>query len=161
VVSGIGTTWSGSGHFGVRAALANAREDERENPGLPEHLARRRGRLDRLRRRRDDELRDWIDLHAARNRSVVIEAHVRSALEFVDILAERLGRPQAIAFYLRTANVPAHLEREVQSFALERLARRHLPLPLTFQTPYPDIRPASWPDETARDPGSGSGEASQ
>jgi hypothetical protein len=112
----------------VLAALANARDDERESTGMPEQLAWRRGHLDRLRRRRDEELRDWVDLHAARSRSVVIEAHVRSAIEFVDILAGRLKRPQAIAFYVQTANVPSHLEREVETFALERLARRHLPL---------------------------------
>jgi hypothetical protein len=114
----------------VLAALGNAREGERENTGMPERLAWRRGRLDSLRRRRDEELRDWVDLHAARSRSVVIEAHVRSAIEFVEILAGKLNRPQAIAFYLRTANVPGHLEREVETFALERLARRHLPLPI-------------------------------
>jgi hypothetical protein len=114
----------------VLAALANAREDERESTGMPERVAWRRSRLDRLRRRRDEELRDWVDLHAARSRSVVIEAHVRSAVEFVDILAGQLNRPQAIAFYLQMANVPGHLEREVVTFALERLARRHLPLPI-------------------------------
>jgi hypothetical protein len=114
----------------VLAALANAREDEREKAGMPERVAWRRGRLDRLRRRRDDELRDWVDLHAARSRSVVIEAHVRSAIEFVDIMAGQLNRPQAIAFYLLTASVPGHLEREVETFALERLARRYLPLPI-------------------------------
>jgi hypothetical protein len=112
------------------AALANARDDKRESTGMPERLAWRRGRLDKLRRRRDDELRDWVDLHAARSRSVVIEAHVRSAMEFVEILAGQLNRPQAIAFYLQMANVPGHLEREVETFALERLARRHLPLPI-------------------------------
>lgn len=114
----------------VLAALAAAKEDERESPGMPERLARRRGRLDRLRRRRDEELRDWIELHAARSRSVVIEAHVRSAIEFVDLLADRLNRPEAIAFYLRMAKVPGHLEREVETFTLERLARRYLPLPI-------------------------------
>jgi hypothetical protein len=114
----------------VLAALPNAREGERESTGMPERVAWRRGRLDGLRRRRDEELRDWVDLHAARSRSVVIEAHVRSALEFVEILAGKLNRPQAITFYLRTANVPGHLEREVETFALERLARRHLPLPI-------------------------------
>jgi hypothetical protein len=111
------------------SALANAREEKREDTGIPERLAWRRSRLDGLRRRRDDELRDWVDLQAARSRSVVIEAHVRSAIEFVDIMAGRLNRPQAIAFYLRTANVPGHLVREVETFAMERLARRHLPLP--------------------------------
>jgi hypothetical protein len=114
----------------VLAGLANAREGERDSAGMPERVAWRRGRLDGLRRRRDDELRDWVDLHTARSRSVVIEAHVRSAIEFVEILAGELNRPYAIAFYLRTANVPGHLEREVQTFALERLARRHLPLPI-------------------------------
>lgn len=114
----------------VLAALADAKEEEREGAGMPERLAWRRGRLDGLRRRRDEELRDWVDLHAARSRSVVIEAHVRSSIEFVEILAGRLNRPQAIAFYLRMANVPGHLEREVETFTLERLARRHLPLPI-------------------------------
>jgi hypothetical protein len=28
------------------------------------------------------------------------------------------------------AKVPGHLEREVETFALERMARRHLPLPI-------------------------------
>jgi hypothetical protein len=112
------------------AALAHAREDERESPGMPERVAWRRSRLDRLRRRRDEELRDWLDLHAARSRSVVIEAYVRSAIEFVEILGGQLNRPQAIAFYFQMANVPGHLEREVVTFALERLARRHLPLPI-------------------------------
>jgi hypothetical protein len=112
------------------AALANAREGERAGTGMPERLAWRRSRLDSLRRRRDEELRDWVDLHAARSRSVVIEAHVRSAIEFVEILAGKLSRPQAIAFYLQMGNVPGHLEREVVTFALERLARRHLPLPI-------------------------------
>jgi hypothetical protein len=112
------------------AALADARDEEREDGGMPARLAWRRGRLDALRRRRDEEMRDWIDLHAARSRSVVIEAHVRSSMEFVDIMAGRLTRPQAIAFYLHTANVPGHLMREVETFTLERLARRHLPLPI-------------------------------
>jgi hypothetical protein len=84
----------------VLAARADARDEEGEDSGMPERVAWRRSRLDRLRRRRDEELRDWVDLHAARSRSVVIEAHVRSAIEFVDILAGRLNRPQAIAFYL-------------------------------------------------------------
>jgi hypothetical protein len=114
----------------VLAALTNARDEDREDAGIPERLAWRRSRLDSLRRRRDDELRDWVDLHAARSRSMVIEAHVRSAIEFVDILTGRLNRPQAIAFYLRTANVPGHLVREVETFAMEWLARRHLPLPI-------------------------------
>jgi hypothetical protein len=114
----------------VLAALANSRDEDRENTGIPERLAWRRGRLDGLRRRRDEELRDWVDMHAARSRSVVIEAHVRSAIEFVEILEGQLNRPQAIAFYLRTATVPGHLVREVETFAMERLARRYLPLPL-------------------------------
>jgi len=112
------------------AALADAGEDERAGTGTPERLARRRSRLDKLRRRRDEELRDWVDLQAARSRSVVIEAHVRSAIEFVELLAGRLNRPQAIAFYLRMGHVPGHLEREVETFALERLARRYLPIPI-------------------------------
>jgi hypothetical protein len=114
----------------VLAALAGVREEEREDTGIPERVAWRRGRLDKLDRRRDAELRDWVDLHTARSRSVVIDAHVRSAIEFVEILAGKLNRPQAIAFYLRTANVPGHLHREVETFTLERLARRHLPLPI-------------------------------
>jgi hypothetical protein len=112
------------------AALANAGEGDRESPGVPEWLARRRGRLDGVRRRRDDEMRDWVDLHAARSRSVVIEAHVRSALELVDLMTDRLTRSQAIALYLKMGNVPDHLAREVETFTLERLARRHLPLPI-------------------------------
>jgi hypothetical protein len=137
----------------VLAALANAREAERESAGIPERLAWRRGRLDSLRRRRDDELRDWVDLHAARSRSVVIEAHVRSALEFVEILAGKLNRPQAIAFYLRTANVPGHLQREVETFAVERLARRYLPLPITRPE---DEEPDAAGEEDRPVPGEGS-----
>jgi hypothetical protein len=137
----------------VLAALGNAREGDRESTAMPERLAWRRGRLDSLRRRRDEELRDWVDLHAARSRSVVIEAHVRSAVEFVEILAGKLSRPQAIAFYLRTANVPGHLVREVETFAVERLARRHLPLPIRRPE---DEEPAATDDEDRPVSGEGS-----
>jgi hypothetical protein len=137
----------------VLTALAESGEDERESAGMPERVAWRRSRLDRLRRRRDEELRDWVDLHAARSRAVVIEAHGRSAIEFVDVLAGRLTRPQAIAFYLRMGNVPGHLEREVEAFALERLARRHLPLPIRRpEDPEPDAAENENPPGRRRGP---------
>jgi hypothetical protein len=140
------------------AALADARADERESSGMPERVAWRRGRLDSLRRRRDEELRDWVDMHAARSRSVVIEAHVRSAIEFVEILAGQLNRPQAIAFYLQMGHVPGHLEREVVTFALERLARRHLPLPIRGpDDDDPDAAEYEDPD-VSREAGGGGGE---
>jgi hypothetical protein len=126
----LGPDSSGEVRTRVLAALAKAGEGDRESPGMPEWLARRRGRLDGMRRRRDDEMRDWVELHTARSRSVVIEAHVRSALELVDIMSGRLSRSQAIALYLKMGNVPGHLAREVDTFALERLARRHLPIPM-------------------------------
>ncbi len=61
----------------------------------------------RLRGRVHHDLREWVEVHAARVELSLVDAHVRHALAFVRILAEHRTTSEAIRHYTRTMSLPA------------------------------------------------------
>lgn len=116
----------------AEAALAEPREPEREED---EDHAVAGGRSDalfsrlrrRVRGRVQDELRNRINLAAARTEDDLLETHVDNALIFVRGLAAELSQPEAVELYIDTMMLPEGLSDVVYNRSLRRLADKVLP----------------------------------
>lgn len=101
------------------------------------------GRLRRrVRGRVQDELRERINLSAARTEDELLESHVENALIFVRALADDLSAPDATELYLDTMMLPEGMGDVIYNRALRTLADRELP-------PVPG--PSEGPEEAAAD----------
>lgn len=101
------------------------------------------GRLRRrVRGRVQDELRDRINLSAARTEDDLLATHVENALIFTRALADDLSAPEATELYLDTMMLPEGMADVIYNRALRTLADRELP-------PVPG--PAEGPEEAAAD----------
>ncbi|HET8654714.1 MAG TPA: hypothetical protein VFL93_04310 [Longimicrobiaceae bacterium] len=112
-----------------------------ELPGAPaepepeEEHAEGRGRSDalfsrlrrRVRGRVQDELRERIDLSAARTEDDLLETHVLNGLVFAKALTEEVSAPEAIELYLETMSLPEGVADVIYNRALRRIADRVLP----------------------------------
>jgi hypothetical protein len=96
----------------------------------------------RVRGRVQDELRDRINLSAARTEDELLETHVENALVFVRAFADDLSAPDATELYLDTMMLPEGPADVIYNRALRTLADRRLP-------PVPG--PSEGPEEAAAD----------
>lgn len=96
----------------------------------------------RVRGRVQDELRDRINLSAARTEDELLETHVENALVFVRAFADDLSAPDATELYLDTMMLPEGSADVIYNRALRTLADRRLP-------PVPG--PSEGPEEAAAD----------
>lgn len=81
----------------------------------------------RVRGRVQDELRERINLSAARTEDDLLETHVENALVFVRALAEELPAPDATEMYLDTMMLPEGMADVIYNRTLRKLADRILP----------------------------------
>ncbi len=113
------------GHDGERwtSELPHGRdvESQRDRRSFLENLRQR------LRGRVNDELRRWIELHAARAEVSVLETHVGNALHFVEILEDEVPFNEAVELYLEGLEVRDSVAEVVYHFTLARLSDRLLP----------------------------------
>jgi hypothetical protein len=86
------------------------------------------GRLRRrVRGRVQEELRNRINLSAARTEDALLETHVDNALIFVRALAKQTNEPEAVELYLETMMLPEGVADVIYNRALGRIADRVLP----------------------------------
>ena len=104
-------------------------EVEEDRPG-PSH-GRSDALFSRLRRRVrgrvQDELRDRINLSAARTEDSLLETHVDNALVFRKALADELTPPEAVELYLETMMLPEGFADVIYNRALRTIADTVLP----------------------------------
>ena len=81
----------------------------------------------RVRGRVQDELRDRINLAAARTEDALMETHVENALVFRKALADELSSPEAIELYLETMMLPEGVADVIYNRALRTIADQVLP----------------------------------
>lgn len=99
--------------------------DEQTQGGRSDALFARLRR--RVRGRVQEDLRERINLAAARTEDALLEAHVENALIFIRALSEELSAPDATELYLDTMMLPEGLADVVYNRALRMLADRVLP----------------------------------
>lgn len=81
----------------------------------------------RVRGRVQDELRERINLSAARTEDALMETHVENALVFRKALADELSSPEAIELYLETMMLPEGFADVIYNRALRTIADQILP----------------------------------
>ena len=81
----------------------------------------------RVRGRVQDELRERINLAAARTEDAILETHVENALVFKKALAEELSPPEAVEMYLETMMLPEGVSDVIYNRALRLVADQVLP----------------------------------
>lgn len=81
----------------------------------------------RVRGRVQDELRDRINLAAARTEDSLLETHVENALVFRKALAEELSPPEAVEMYLETMMLPEGVSDVIYNRSLRLIADQVLP----------------------------------
>ena len=81
----------------------------------------------RVRGRVQDELRERINLAAARTEDALLETHVENALVFKKALAEELSPPEAVEMYLETMMLPEGVSDVIYNRALRLIADQVLP----------------------------------
>lgn len=113
-----------------------------ESETTPEdHNGRRsllRNLRQRLRGRINDELRQWIEIEAAKTEVALLETHVENALNFVDILEKELLFNEAVELYLEALEVRDSLAEVVYYITLSRLSQKILPAGKARQKPRPE-----------------------
>jgi hypothetical protein len=111
------------------------REEELAEAGREEERATGEGRSDamfsRLRRRLQgrvhEDLRERINLAAARTEDDLFVAHVENALTFVKTVADEMAAPAAVDLYLDTMVLPEGLGDVVYNRSLRLIADKVLP----------------------------------
>jgi hypothetical protein len=81
----------------------------------------------RVRGRVQDELRERINLAAARTEDALMETHVENALIFRKALSDDLPAPEAVELYLETMVLPEGLADVIYNRALRIIADKVLP----------------------------------
>lgn len=116
----------------ARAQLAPLPEPEPEPEEPAAETTSRSGAIfSRLRRRVrgrvQDELRERVNLSAARTEDAILETHVENSLIFARALGEELTTPEAIELYLDTMMLPEGMGDVVYNRALRLVADQVLP----------------------------------
>lgn len=131
---------------GAGAALEVEPDDEAAEPEARVEGGRADALFGRLRRRVrgrvQDELRERINLSAARTEDELLETHVQNALLFVRTLGDDVSAPDATELYLDTMMLPEGMGDVIYNRALRTLADRELP-------PVPS--PSEGPDDAVAD----------
>ena len=81
----------------------------------------------RVRGRVQDELRERINLAAARTEDGILETHVHNSLSFARALASELSASESIELYLETMMLPEGMADVVYNRALSIIAEQVLP----------------------------------
>jgi hypothetical protein len=81
----------------------------------------------RVRGRVQDELRERINLCAARTEDSLLETHVQNALVFARALGEELTAPESVELYLDTMMLPEGVADVIYNRALRLVADQVLP----------------------------------
>jgi hypothetical protein len=81
----------------------------------------------RVRGRVQDELRERINLAAARTEDSLLETHVENSLVFRKALAEELSPPEAVEMYLETMMLPEGVSDVIYNRTLRLIADQVLP----------------------------------
>src|SRR5690606_22685140 len=115
----------------VRQPAVRETEPEEEVRARPEGGARPDALLSRLRRRVrgrvQDELRERINLSAARTEDGILETHVHNSLSFARALASELSASESIELYLETMMLPEGVADVIYNRALSIIAEQVLP----------------------------------
>lgn len=110
---------------------APAPEPEPEDDPARSHAGRSDALFSRLRRRVrgrvQDELRERINLAAARTEDALLETHVHNALNFTKALSAELSASEAIETYLETMMLPEGVADVIYNRALRLIADKVLP----------------------------------
>lgn len=108
-----------------------APEEPEEDEGHDESASRSEALFSRLRRRVrgrvQEQLRDRINLAAARTEDALLETHVENGLIFMRALADEMNAPEAVELYLDTMMLPEGLADVIYNRALRIVADRTLP----------------------------------
>ena len=120
---------------GARHAPATPAPAPEPEPEEEPHGAATTGRSDalfsrlrrRVRGRVQDELRERINLAAARTEDSLLETHVENALVFKKALAEELSTPEAVEMYLETMMLPEGVSDVIYNRSLRIVADQVLP----------------------------------
>jgi hypothetical protein len=80
-----------------------------------------------VRGRVQDELRERINLAAARTEDGILETHVHNSLSFARALASEVSASEAIELYLETMMLPEGVADVVYNRALSIIAEKVLP----------------------------------
>jgi hypothetical protein len=91
----------------------------------------------RVRGRVQEDLRERINLSAARTEDDLLATHVENALVFVRALGDELSAPEAVELYLDTMMLPEGIADVIYNRALRTLADQVLP-PLPGDRPKAD-----------------------
>lgn len=81
----------------------------------------------RVRGRVQDELRERINLAAARTEDALLETHVQNGLVFAKALSDELSPPDAVELYLETMMLPEGVADVIYNRSLRIIADRVLP----------------------------------
>ena len=115
----------------LAARVPQEAEPEEEVRVTEEGAARSDALLSRLRRRVrgrvQDELRERINLAAARTEDGILETHVHNSLSFARALATELSASESIELYLETMMLPEGVADVVYNRALSIIAEQVLP----------------------------------
>jgi hypothetical protein len=112
------------------------------------------GRLRRrVRGRVQEELRNRINLSAARTEDALLETHVDNSLIFVRALAKQANEPEAVELYLETMMLPEGVADVIYNRALGRIADRVLPRVPEGELAGEDVEIPTAPASHAGEPG--------
>jgi len=81
----------------------------------------------RIRGRVNDDLRQRIELAAARTEVALLRRHTDNALAFVDVLEEELSLPEAVQIYIQALDLRESIAEVVYYLTLAQIADRRLP----------------------------------
>lgn len=127
----LGRRGGDTGEDARRAAVEQEVEPEEEARPQESRGARPDALFSRLRRRVrgrvQDELRERINLAAARTEDGILETHVHNSLSFARALAAELSASESIEVYLETMLLPEGVADVVYNRALSIIAEQVLP----------------------------------
>ena len=81
----------------------------------------------RIRGRVNEDLRQRIELAAARTEVALLRRHTDNALAFVDVLEEELSLPEAVQIYVQALDLRESIAEVVYYLTLAQIADRRLP----------------------------------
>jgi len=85
------------------------------------------GLRSRLRGRVNDQLRQYVEFHAARTEVALLETHVQNALHFIEILESEMSVNESVELYLDALEVRDSIAEVVYYISLARASEQHLP----------------------------------
>jgi len=81
----------------------------------------------RMKGRINDELREWIELEAARTEVAILHTHVANAVQFVEILEQEMSLTEATELYLEALEVRDSIAEVVYYITLARINPKIIP----------------------------------